>query len=110
VSKFEYESFVGGYDECAVSKEKFTKEEAIEIFKKEYCYQDASKYPYIAIGNAYAKHRAGRNEDGDCVVGWWLEYADNGRNCPVWCFHSAKTTEEYFCKDYEYILLQEVDK
>lgn len=105
MSKFEYESFVGGYDECAVSKEKFTKEEAIEIFKKEYCYQDASKYPYIAIGNGYVRHRAGVNEDNNPCVGWWLEYQNYKRSCPVWCFHSAKTTDEHFCKGYEYILL-----
>ena len=35
MSKFEYASFYGGYDEVAVSKEKFSKEEAIEIAKQE---------------------------------------------------------------------------
>ncbi len=38
MSKFEYGSFYGGYDNFAVSKQKFTKEEAIEIVKKELCY------------------------------------------------------------------------
>ena len=34
MSKFEYESFYGGYDDFAVSKEKFTKEQAIEMYKQ----------------------------------------------------------------------------
>lgn len=33
MSKFDYEKFSGGYDVFAVSKEKYTKEQAIEIAK-----------------------------------------------------------------------------
>lgn len=33
MSKFDYDSFIGGYDVLAVSKEKYTKEQAIEIAK-----------------------------------------------------------------------------
>lgn len=35
MSKFDYAVFYGGYDALAVSKEKFTKEQAIEIAKIE---------------------------------------------------------------------------
>lgn len=102
MSKFDYCSFSGGEDDFAVSKEKFTYLEAVEIFKKEACYSDISKYPYIAICDAYVRHRAGVNEDNEPCVGWWLEYEQHKRSCPVWAFHQAKTVEEW-CKGYEYI-------
>ena len=35
MSKFDYSIFCGGFDELAVSKEKYTKKEAIEIAKAE---------------------------------------------------------------------------
>jgi hypothetical protein len=100
MSKFDYSIFYGGYDKLAVSKERYTKEQAIEIAKVEL---ESFKKPYfIAVGEAFAKHRAGSNEDGEPCVGWWLEYQDHGRNCPVWCFHRTLFKNEKF-KDYEYI-------
>lgn len=68
MSKFEYASFYGGYDNFAVSKQKFTKEEAIEIAKKELCYGNP-KHTYLAVGNGFVRHRAGINEDGEPQVG-----------------------------------------
>ena len=35
MSKFEYLSFYGGYDDFAVNKEKYNKEQAIEFYKLE---------------------------------------------------------------------------
>lgn len=99
ISKFDFTSFVGGYDSFAVSKQKYTKEEAIEIAKAEYFYQDDG---YIGIGDGFVRHRAGVNEDGEKVVGWWGEYEEYERSCPVWMFHYSKSPKD---KDYEYIEL-----
>ena len=105
MSKFDYASFSGGYDIFAVSKEKYTKEEAIEIAKSVICYGNP-KYPYLAVGNGYVRHRAGINEDNKPCVGWWLEYHEHKRSCPAWVFHLATTKDERFFKDeYEYIKL-----
>jgi len=99
VSKFDYSTFYGGYDELAVSKEKYTKEQAIEIAKVEL---ESFKKPYsIAVGEAYVRHRAGRNEDGEPCVGWWLEYKNSNRSCPVWCFHKERKQERF--PNYDYI-------
>jgi hypothetical protein len=88
----------------AVSKEKYTKEQAIEIAKIELALssKDREKKPYIAIGNGFVRHRAGVNEDNEPCVGWWLEYHEYNRSCPTWVFHNSRTTDEHF-KDYEYI-------
>ena len=103
MSKFDYESFIGGYDNLAVSKEKYTREQAIEIAKTEL--ESINKPYYIAVCDGYARHRAGRNEDGECCVGWWLEYREHTRSCPCWVFHKAKDQEydSKIFKDYEYI-------
>lgn len=101
MSKFEYASFYCGYDEVAVSKEKFSKEEAIEIAKQEL--ESMYKPYYIAVGNGYVRHRAGVNEDYEPCVGLWLEYTEHKRSCPVWVFHRVFNPDETENKDYEYI-------
>jgi len=103
MSKFHYSIFYGGYDSLAVSKEKYTKEQAIKIAKMELA--SIKKPYYIAIGNGFARHRAGIDEDGEPCVGWWLEYQEHSRSCPCWVFHRA-TWPEYDSrgfKDYEYV-------
>jgi hypothetical protein len=102
MSKFESCEFYGGYDDYAVSKEKFTKEQAIEKYKLEK-ENMKGKGECVAVCDAYVRHRAGINEDKEPCVGWWLEYKDYGRSCPVWCFHKAKKHEIF--KDYEYITI-----
>lgn len=53
MSKFYYSIFYGGYDELAVSKERYNREQAIEIAKVEL---ERSKKPYyIAIGDGYVQ-------------------------------------------------------
>lgn len=101
MSKFDYASFYGGYDTFAVSKEKFSKEEAIEIAKHEL--ESIHKPYYIAVGNGYVRHRAGINEDNEPCVGWWLEYTEYKRSCPAWVFHRALSPDEFGNKGYEYI-------
>ena len=93
MSKFDYAGFYGGYaPTLAVSKEKYTKDQAIEIAKEEL--EFISTLPYhIAVGEGYVRHRAGVNEDGEPCVGWWLEYTEHKRSCPCWVFHRAQGDE-----------------
>jgi len=111
MSIFESSSFCGGYDEFAVSKQKYTKEQAIEIAKEEIgCFK---KPYYMAVGNGFVRHRAGVNEDGEPRVCWWLEYEERKRSCPVWAFHTSDSTTEHifnFSKDYEYIEVRDNKK
>jgi len=101
MSKFDYLSFTGGYDDFAVNKEKFTKEEALEIYKSENeVYKN--KVKFIAIGESFVRHRTGRNEDNEPCIGWWIEYQQCKRSCPVWVFHMTNSTNETF-EGYEYI-------
>lgn len=102
-SKFDFSSFVGGYDVFAVSKQRFTKEEAIALALREKDWQDDKCF--IAVGNAFVRHRAGVDECGERVVGWWLEYEEHSTSCPVWCFHTVKdpSHDHKWAADYEYI-------
>lgn len=101
MSKFEYCNFCGGFDTFAVSAERYTKEQAIEIAKVEL---ELCKKPYyIAVGNGFVRHRVGMNEDNEPCVGWWLEYKEHKRSCPAWTFHTSDSTIEHFGKDYEYV-------
>lgn len=86
MSKFDYGTFCGGYDDFAVSKEKYTKEQAIEL----YCIEHGiSKDTKIAITNAFVRHRVGWDEDNERCCGWWLEYKEHSRSCPVYAFHEV---------------------
>lgn len=103
MSKFNYEIFYGGYDTLAVSKEKYTKEQAIAIAKREL--ESFKKPCYLAIGEGFVRHRAGINEDGEPCVGWWIEYSEHKRSCPVYVFHITDNVDEHFKEDYEYLLI-----
>lgn len=104
MSKFDYELFYGGYDNIAISKEKYTKEQAIEIAKVELA---INKKPYyLAVGDGYVRHRAGINEDHEPCVGWWLEYSEHKRSCPAYVFHITNNKKEDFNQDYEYLLIE----
>lgn len=106
MSKFDYANFTDGYDELAVSKEKYTKEEAIEIAKAELKYV-LKKRPYLKIGDGYVRHRAGRSEDNEPCVCWWLEYEEYKRSCPCWVFHASENNDRGFRNEYEVIREQE---
>ena len=105
MSKFDFSIFYGGYDTLAVSKEKYTREQAIEIAKVEL---ETQKRPfYICIGDGFVRHRAGVNEDHEPCVGWWLEYKEYKRSCPCWVFHSSTVEDKGFRNEYECILVKE---
>lgn len=106
-SKFDFSSFRG---ECihnfAVSK-KYTKEEAIDIYIREFLDPKYDK-GFIVITEDYVTHRAGVDEDqGRPCVCWWLEGGrPYKRSCPVWAFHFTKDKdskkEKYFSGKYHY--------
>ena len=100
ISKFDFSSFYGGFDIFAVSKQKYTKDEAIAVVKRE-----LEPNGLLAMGSAFVRHRAGRDECNERFVGWWLEYEEHENSCPVWCFHYARDPSHYghFLKDYEII-------
>lgn len=96
MSKFISLNFCGGYDDFAVSKEKFTKEEAISLYIKERI--GINEETEIGVCDAFVRHRAGVNEDGEPCVGWWIEYSQHKRSCPVHAFHllhGRKKRDEY---------------
>ena len=103
MSKFDYEIFYGDYETLAFNKEKYTKEKAIEIAKIEF----ADKKPcIIALEDGYVRHRAGVNDDNEPCVGWWLEWNEHKRSCPVYSFHVTHESEyPYLKKGYELISL-----
>lgn len=87
ISKFNFDYFeedFGCYRFFAVSKQKYTKEEAYEIFEQETgCIPEHCKIPDCAV-----VWRSGIS-DGKCRVCWWLELDADGtepRHCPVWAF------------------------
>lgn len=97
MSKFDQGCFFGGYDNFAVSKERYSKEQAISI-----AIDNLGPHPScgdewaLAVGDCWVRHRAGVNEDGEPCVGWWLEYSQHERSCPAWCFHVAKHPGGHF--------------
>ena len=107
MSKFEWQSFRGGYDDFAVSKEKYSLREAIKIFIREYMLEGSTGY--IAVGDCFCRYRYGRLDDGEPTSGWWLEYEKHSRSCPCWCFHSTRTTEETFSKGYMYVNIRDFE-
>ena len=106
-SKFDNDSFIGGLDDYAVNKMKYTKEQAIEIAKRELGW--SSREYYLAIGEGFVRHRAGMNEDYEPCVGWWLEYEEHKTSCPAYVFHVIAPKNIEFCKEhhkeYEYVLV-----
>lgn len=83
-SKFYFETFSSdGYHHFAVNAGKYTKEQAIRIYQREYSFGD---YPHI-VEKSHVKWRAGINEDGEPCVGWWFDYKPTEkRSVEVWAF------------------------
>jgi len=103
MSKFSDGYFFGDWYGYAVSKEKFTKDQASEMAKLE-LEKPYAKEPYcIRIRNAFVRYRVGWNENNERCAGWWLEFKEESkRSVPVWLFDelpegAARSPE------YEYI-------
>ena len=99
MSKFEWLGFSGGYDSFAVSKEKYTAEQALEIARDEIPYVD------LAMGDGFVRHRSGVNEDGEPCVCWWLEYQEHKMSCACYVFHA--TNDRGKLGEYKYFKQEE---
>ncbi len=81
-SKFTSGSFYGDTQYFAVNRDKFTKEEAIQMCRNETGYD-----PYEPF-KAEVWFGCGVDEDGQARAGcWWLDVSGTGkrpRRCPVW--------------------------
>lgn len=78
-SKFDYLSFTDGF--FAVNKDKYTKEEAVQLFLEETC----GIVHEIITGTVYFGF--GVDEDGEKHNCWWLDIDYTGssaRRFPVW--------------------------
>jgi len=95
ISKFDFMEFNGGYDQFAVSMQRYTKEEAIAIAEREMLPHDWWQDGPLMVGEAWVTHRAGLNDDNEPCVGWWLDYQPYKRSCPAWVFHRGEMRRDY---------------
>ncbi|MGN1339818.1 MAG: hypothetical protein ACI4WS_05965 [Oscillospiraceae bacterium] len=86
MSKFDYEPFTGDYP-LAISRERYTEQEATEIAKSELGVDEVEKrsgYVYYGYGV----------DDNDISAGarnnWWLVDYKPKRGCPVWAFRAKE--------------------
>lgn len=92
MSKFDYEAFTGDYP-VAVSKERYTEQQAIEIARKELGVDDVEKH------DGYVRYGYGIDDD-DIDAGvrntWWLHLNNQcpKRCCPVWAFRVRSNENE----------------
>jgi hypothetical protein len=83
MAKFDYERFTGfkGDWTFAVSKERYTLEQAEEIAKRELGF----KQPIIC--DMYVRFGFGYEDDGSEIKNcWWLEFRRTKQSVPVWAF------------------------
>lgn len=92
ISKFEDGHFFGGKGEYAVNAQKYTKEQAIEMAKIE-CEHPYIENYYLCVMGGFVRWRVGFNEDGEKQIGWWLEYREYERSCPVYVFYIVRGNE-----------------
>lgn len=93
LSKFNYGVFVDGSRQyVAVSMQRYTFEEAVRIASEQLGvdYSNCS----FAYNEAWVMHRAGVDEDGNKIVGWWMENIYRPRCCPCWIF-PARQYEDF---------------
>lgn len=92
LSKFDFGSFTGGYDDFAISKQRYSEKEAIEIYIKEnLCNDDEIQ---IGVCDSFVTHRFGVDEEGEKYLCWWLEYNERKRSCPTFAIHKVRKNEK----------------
>ena len=82
MSKFDYAAFCdddGMY--IGVSKERHSIDQARDIACSE-----LGEPVCLLEGDYRARFRTGRTLEGEPTVGWFLDYGDLKRSCPVWVF------------------------
>lgn len=101
-SKFTYREFNDGFDDYAVSQQRFTRETAIDLYMNSCPTHKSIKE--ISIGQAWVKWRYGWDpSQNKHVAGWWIEYSPSPRACPVWVFHVTGTRDSRFETGYTVI-------
>ena len=95
MSKFDYAPFYGDFSYVAVSKQRYTKEQAIEIAKVELA-EVGNKALTLVLEQGFVRHRAGVDDEYNPCVGWWLEWEERFRSCPCWVFHVHWDNELFF--------------
>lgn len=74
---------------AGLSKQRYTKEEAVEAWKTKLFGEDL---PHV-IEDAFIRHRAGSIE-GKPTVGWWLEFEEYKTSVPAWYVRKKEEWEE----------------
>lgn len=92
-SKFDSAIFYGDWDNWAgFNKQKYTKEQAIESWRKEMFGLD--KDALYIVEDAFTRWRVGQTDDHEPCAGWWLEWKDYGnKSVPVWSIRSLNPWE-----------------
>lgn len=103
MSNFDIGIFHGVSIWYTVSKEKYSKAEAISKFINDF---DLERGCVFWVCDAFVRHRAGTNEEKEPQVGWWLENEGYKRSCEVWAFH-IKSKDHEFDENYEYMTVGE---
>ena len=83
MSKFDYDAFTGDYP-VAVSKERYTEQEAIEIAKSELGVNVVEK------ADGFVRYGYGVDDDDELRNTWWLEFHESKHCCPVWAFRAKE--------------------
>lgn len=93
-SKFDFMEFYGDWIFWGgFNKQKFSKEEAVKIWREE-LFGIGKDVPYV-IESAFVRYRYGRNEDNEQCSGWWLEWKDYGsKSVPVWSIRQKEAWEK----------------
>lgn len=83
MSKFDYDVFYDEEGQCTIgiSKQKYSKEQARKIAKRELDTEDIIEYDE----DRYVRYGLG-TLDGEKRQGYWLEYRKTKVSSPVWAF------------------------
>lgn len=109
LSKFDYDWYYGDLHCLAVSKQRYTKEQAIDIARREFKYEYGAPCEVVVL-DGFVRHQAGITEDGDPFVGWWLMFEDGARRCPVWVFETKARCHEVMAETKPYEIAFKLDK
>lgn len=97
MSKFDYNVFFGDKTYLCISKERYTKEQAIEVaIEEEFINEENSTY----LSTGYVRFGYGTDDEGEHRATWWLQFNKPKKGCEVWCFCSHIYSYD---KDYEKI-------
>lgn len=84
MSKFDFDLFTEDCPIVAVSKERYTEQQAEEIAKNELGVNAVEKR------EGFVRYGYGCDDDGEVRNTWWLYWHPRNRSCPVWAFESKK--------------------